>query len=222
MIVTPSQRMAPTEQIMANILVLNSSASGSGSVSDGLVADTVARLRQAHPDAVVVQRDLDRDALPHLTSTRVAGVRAQPATPAEHAARALSDELIAEVKAATHIVIGAPMYNFSIPTTLRTWFDHVLRPNATFSYAGGSPKGLVDDKPVYVVEARGGVYSEGPGAALDFQEPYLRQLLGFMGLTDVRFIHAEKIGFGPDARAESIAQAKRIIGELVDASALAA
>ena len=207
---------------MSTILVLNSSLSGPASVSNGLVEEAVTQLRRAHPEARVVRRDLAGDPVPHLTGLNVAGVRAQPTTPAEHAARALSDELIAELKAASFIVIGAPMYNFSIPSTLRTWFDHVLRPGVTFSYSAAGPKGLVEDKPVIVIESRGGVYSEGPGVAADFQEPYLRQLLGFVGLTDVRFVRVEKIGFGPEARQAAIEAATATIGELVESTRLAA
>jgi len=105
-------------------------------------------------------------------------------------------------------VIGAPMYNFSIPTGLRAWFDYVLRAGETFSYSEAGPRGLLGGKRVIVIESRGGLYSEGPAQAIDFQEPYLRHLLGFMGLADIAFIHAEKIGFGPDAREAALIGAK--------------
>lgn len=203
---------------MSTILVLNSSLSGEQSVSDRLVREAVTELAKRYPGARVVQRDLARNPIPHLTPTNVAGVRAQPTTTEEQAARALSDELIAELREASALVIGAPMYNFSIPSTLRTWFDHVLRPGATFSYSPAGPKGLIDDKPVIVIESRGGVYSEGPGVAADFQEPYLRQLLGFIGLTDVRFVRVEKIGFGPEARQQSIAEAIAALPQAVGVS----
>lgn len=192
---------------MSTILVLNSSLSGDQSVSDQVVNATVAELQQRHPAARIVRRDLATHPLPHLTPGNVAGVRAVPSTAEEQAARKLSDELIDELREATAVVIGAPMYNFSIPATLRTWFDLVVRPNATFSYATGSPKGLIDSKPVIVVESRGGLYSEGSGTAADFQEPYLRFLLGFIGLDDVRFVRVEKIGFGPEVRRQSIEHA---------------
>ncbi|RYG77641.1 FMN-dependent NADH-azoreductase, partial [bacterium] len=113
-------------------------------------------------------------------------------------------------------------YNFSVPTTLRTWFDHVLRPRVTFAYDQKGPKGLVNDKPVIVIEARGGLYSEGPAMAVDFQEPYLKQLLGFIGLTDVRFVRAEKIGFGPEARAASIEAAIATLRDVLPEQRLAA
>jgi FMN-dependent NADH-azoreductase len=185
---------------MSTILVLNSSVSGHSSVSRILVEEVVSRLLEAEPGATVVHRDLGAAPIPHLTTTNLAGVRGVPATDAEVAARALSDQLIAELRTADTIVIGAPMYNFSIPTGLRAWFDYVLRAGETFSYSEAGPRGLLGGKRVIVVESRGGLYSEGPAQAIDFQEPYLRHLLGFMGLADVAFIHAEKIGFGPDAR----------------------
>ena len=190
---------------MTKVLVLNSSVSGEASVSRLLVADAVAELTERYPDAQVVFRDLAADPIPHLLPSTVAGVRAQAVSPAEIEARALSDRLIAELRAADIVVIGAPMYNFSVPTTLRAWFDHVLRAGETFSYSEAGPKGLLEGKRVIVVESRGGLYSEGPAVSLDFQEPYLRQLLGFIGLTDVAFIRAEKIGYGPEAREQALA-----------------
>ena len=100
------------------------------------------------------------------------------------------------------------MYNFSIPTGLKAWFDFVLRPGKTFSYSEAGPQGLVTGKRVIIVVSRGGHYSEGPARAMDFQEPYLRTLLRFMGLTHVTFIHAEKLGFGPAARDAALAAAR--------------
>lgn len=200
---------------MSNILVLNSSVSGEASVSRLLVADAVTELTQRDPSAKLVFRDLAANPVPHLSPETVAGVRSQATTPAEQVARTLSDELIAELRAADTIVIGAPMYNFSIPTTLRSWFDHVLRAGETFSYSEAGPKGLLSGKKVIVVESRGGLYSEGPAKAIDFQEPYLRQLLGFIGLADdLTFIRAEKIGFGPDARDQALADSRAELAKL--------
>lgn len=196
---------------MSTILVLNSSLSGHTSVSRILVEEAVSRLLEAEPGATVVHRDLGAAPIPHLTTTNLAGVRGVPTTDAELAARALSDQLIAELRAADTIVIGAPMYNFSIPTGLRAWFDYVLRAGETFSYSEAGPRGLLGGKRVIVIESRGGLYSEGPAQAIDFQEPYLRHLLGFMGLADVAFIRAEKIGFGPDAREAALIGASKKI-----------
>ena len=191
---------------MSNILVIDSAVSGEASVSRALVREAVAALTEGTP-ARVVHRDLGRDPVPHLSEATLAGVRGEPATEAELATRALSDALIAELRAADVIVIGAPMYNFSVSTGLRAWFDHVLRAGETFRYSEAGPKGLLGGKRVIVVESRGGFYSEGPAQAVDFQEPYLRHLLGFIGLSDVTFVRAEKIGYGPEAREAAIAAA---------------
>jgi FMN-dependent NADH-azoreductase len=199
---------------MKNLLVINSSAAGTGSVSRVLVADAVAKLLAAEPDAQVTHRDLDAAPVPNLSSATLAGVRGTPKTAAEFAARRLSDELIAELRAADTIVIGAPMYNFSTSTLLRAWFDYVLRAGETLSYSETGPQGLLGGKRVIVVAARGGLYSEGPAQAVDFQEPYLRHLLGFVGITDVAFVHAEKLGYGPDARAAALKHATARISEL--------
>jgi FMN-dependent NADH-azoreductase len=193
---------------MANLLVINSSSARENSISRILVEETVARLTEASPEAVVVRRDLGVGPVPHLSADRLAGVRGVPTTEVEIAARTLSEVLIAELRSADVIIIGAPMYNFSIPTTLRAWFDYVLRAGETFSYSELGPKGLITGKRALVVESRGGLYSEGPGQTSDFQEPYLRRLLGFIGITDVTFIRAEKTAFGPDSRAAAIEVAK--------------
>ncbi len=199
---------------MKSLLVINSSAAREGSVSRTLVEDTVARLQAAHSLAKVVRRDLGEQPVPHLTTDTLAGVRGTPTTAAERQARALSDELIAELRAADTVIIGAPMYNFGVTTALRAWFDHVLRAGETFSYSAAGPQGLLPGKRVIVIESRGGLYSEGPASAVDFQEPYLRHLLGFIGITDVTFVRAEKLGYGPEARATALAQAKSHIASL--------
>jgi FMN-dependent NADH-azoreductase len=202
--------------MLHHILVVNSSASGEASVSRLLVGDVVRRLVDANPETSVTIRDVGEGAIPHLTSSTVAGVRAAAATDAELATRALSDKLIGELQSADLVVIGAPMYNFSIPSTLRSWFDHVLRPRVTFAYGAGGPQGLLSGKRAIVVESRGGVYSEGPSQSKDFQEPYLRQLLGFIGITEVDFIRAEGIGLGPEGRDNALAAAR---GQIATATA---
>lgn len=198
---------------MQKALVINSSASGEQSVSRTLVDYAVQRLAAVYPGLEVTYRDLDADPVPHLLSSTMAGVRATPATDLEFEAQALSDRIIAEVEAADILVIGAPMYNFSMPTTLRAYFDHLLRPRVTFSYSESGPQGLLTGKSAMIVETRGGLYSEGPAKVLDFQEPYIRHLLSFVGITEVFFIRAEKIGFGPEARELAIGNAKNRITE---------
>lgn len=193
---------------MNTLLVINSSVSGANSVSRALVEHAVAEIVRSHPDVRIIYRDVGQAPIPHLTAETVAGVRGTPQTESEQRARRLSDELIAELRAADTIVIGVPMYNFGVPTGLRAWFDHVLRAGETFAYSEAGPQGLLSGKRVIIVESRGGLYSEGPAKVVDFQEPYLRQLFGFIGVTDVTFIHAEKIGFGAQARDAAIATAK--------------
>ena len=154
---------------MQHILAINSSVAGEGSASRLLVEETVDRLQAASVSATVNWRDLGADPVPHLTTATLAGVRGEPATVAELASRALSDALIAELRAADTIVMGVPMYNFSVPTGLRAWFDHVLRAGETFRYSSAGPEGLLGGKRVIVIEARGGYYSEGPAQAFDFR-----------------------------------------------------
>ena len=202
---------------MKSMLVINSSAAREGSVSRELVEFAVDRLRQTTPQVQVIRRDLGDQPVPHLTVATLNGVRGTPTTAPEREARVLSDELIAELRAADTIVIGAPMYNFGVTTSLRAWFDYILRAGETFSYSAEGPRGLLGNKRVIVVESRGGLYSEGPARVIDFQEPYLRHLLGFIGIQDVTFVHAEKTGFGPEARTAAIDGARRQIAALADA-----
>ena len=190
------------------VLVINSSADLANAVSRTLVDAAVERLERTNPGLAVVRRDVAAQPIPHLVPETIEGVRGEIArTLSEVAARKLSDELIEELRETDIVVIGAPMYNFSVPTVLRAWFDHVLRPGETFRYTESGPLGLLDGKRVLVVESRGGFYSEATGKAGDFQAPYLRHLLGFIGLRDVTFVRAEKIGFGPDAREAAITTA---------------
>lgn len=194
---------------MKNILILASSAQGATSVSNRLIDDFAARLREAEPGVAIVRRDLGAEPPPHLTGETVHAIRGKEVeTDAEREAMALSDALVAELGEADLIVIGAPMYNFGMASTLKTWFDHVLRARVTFRYRDdGSVEGLVKGKKAIVVEARAGFYSEGEAAAADFQEPHIRFLLGFIGIDDVTFVRAEKLAFGPEAAEQAIAGA---------------
>mgnify|MGYP001077759295 FL=1 len=193
---------------MATALVLNSSTSGPASISRQLVQTTVDHLRRQNPGVHIVERDLNADPIPHLTTETTAALRGGEAnSPAQRDALALSAALIEELKAADTLVIGAPMYNFGIPPTLKSWFDYVLRAGLTFRYSETGPEGLLKGKRAIVVESRGGLYSSGPAQVMDSQEPHLRTLLSFVGITDVTFIRAEKLGFGPEAREEAIRNA---------------
>jgi FMN-dependent NADH-azoreductase len=194
---------------MSNVLLIHSSVFGENSQSLGLARDFLKR----YPRPVVVERALTPQTMPHLDGATFAAM----GTPA---GAALSDELIAELEAADTIVLAVPMYNFSIPSTLKAWIDHVARRGRTFRYTEKGPEGLLKGKKVYVLVARGGLYSKGaPAAAFDFQEPYLRAVLGFLGLADVTFIHLEGLAMGPEAananRDKALAEIERLTGGTV-------
>jgi FMN-dependent NADH-azoreductase len=201
---------------MSTVLVLTSSALGAASVSNQLVQDAITQLVLQDLQLRVFTRDLGGKPIPHLTIDSANALRgAEPANAAQAAAQALSDELIAELKAADTLVIGAPMYNFGIASTLKTWFDYVLRAGITFKYSESGPVGLLEGKRVIVIETRGGLYSEGPAQVMDSQEPHLRNLLSFMGITNVKFFRAEKLAFGPEAREQAIDAARAQLTEAI-------
>jgi len=197
---------------MKTALIVTSSANGDASISSGLATILVDRLRESEPGLTVVLRDVGADPVPHLTAQTVAAIKAAPETEAELAARELSDALIAELAEADLLVIASPMYNFGMSSTLKSWFDHVVRVGVTIRYGENGPEGLMTGKKAVVIESRGGVYSEGPGAALDGQEAHIRTLLGFMGIADVTFVRAEKLGYGPQAAEAAIAEASVALG----------
>jgi FMN-dependent NADH-azoreductase len=207
---------------MIKALIVNSAATGEASVSARLTSEFATRLKQRDPNAVLTIRDVGANPLPHLTAETVGAIRGAANTEEERRALALSDALIAELRDADLIVIGAPMYNFGIPSTLKAWFDHVLRAGVTFRYTAEGPEGLVKGKRAIVIESRAGFYSEGPGAASDSQEPHLRTMLAFMGIEDVTFVRAEKLAFGPEAVAEAIDAAIGQLDHAAEELALAA
>jgi FMN-dependent NADH-azoreductase len=193
---------------MTKVLILDSAATGEASVSRRLTRELAGALKARNPSVQIVHRDIGADPVPHLTEETVGAIRGGEAeTPAAREAIALSDRLIAELKEADLIVIGAPMYNFGMPSTLKAWFDHVLRAGISFRYSSAGPEGLIKGKRAIVVESRAGFYSEGPAAVMDSQEPHIRTLLGFMGIDAVTFVRAEKLAFGPEAAEAAIADA---------------
>jgi len=195
-----------------NILVISSSANGDASVSNGLVGRFVDSVREHNPAAHLVLRDVGANPLPHLTNETVAAIKGEPKSPAELAARQLSDALVEELQQADLIVIASPMYNFGISSTLKSWFDHVLRAGLTFRYTEAGPEGLLKGKRAVVIESRAGLYSEGPAAAMDGQEPHIRAMLGFVGLNDVTYVRVEKLAFGPDVAGAVIEEAAQALG----------
>ncbi len=186
-----------------NILIVTSSAQGAASVSNRLARGFAEQLQASHPGSLVTWRDVGREPLPHLVEETIAGIRAEAQTDAEIAARDVSDQLLAEVRAADLVVIASPMYNFGISSTLKTWFDHLLRPRIAFRYSPKGPEGLLGNRKVVVIESRAGVYA---GSA-DLQEAHLRTMLTFAGLSDLTFVRAEGLASGPEAAEAAIARA---------------
>jgi FMN-dependent NADH-azoreductase len=188
-----------------NILYLTSSPRGSASYSNRVAANVLDELRARDPGATVTVRDLARDELPHIGDDFFTATRGPngPQTDVQRALLKRSDELVDELFAADLIVIAAPMINFTIPTNLKAWIDFVARAGRTFRYSEKGPEGLVKGKQVIVVAARGGVYQEA-GKALDFQLPYLKGVLGFLGMTDVEVLEVEGTAYGPEAAEKAV------------------
>jgi FMN-dependent NADH-azoreductase len=191
-----------------NVLYLSSSPRGADSYSSRVANELIADIRRNNPGAAIVERDLATDPLPHIDSDFVAATRGPkgPQTERQRALLRRSDELLKEVTEADTIIIATAMINFTIPTTLKAWFDWIGRPGKAFAYVDGKPKGLLTGKRVVVIGASGGIYA-GDNPAGDYQRPYLKWMLGFLGITDVDFIDVEGIGYGPEQAAKSFAAA---------------
>jgi FMN-dependent NADH-azoreductase len=190
---------------MTNILQINTSLFGDEGASSQLADEFVNQWRQ-RDQVSTVRRDLAREPVPHLTA---AGFQAalRPAderTPAQANQAALADELVAELLAADALVIALPMYNFNLPSTLKAWFDHVARAGTTFRYTSNGPEGLLKVEKAYVFATRGGVYQ---GTEFDFQTPYVKQFLGFLGIDDVEFVYAEGLAMNDASRQKALAAA---------------
>lgn len=190
-----------------NILQVNSSARIHGSHSTRLASALVERLRERHPQARVTVRDLARTPHPVLDEAALDALftPAEQRTPEQAARVALDDALIAEIQAADVVVLGVPMYNFGVPAQLKNWIDAISRAKVTFQYTEKGPEGLLKGKKVYAVLTRGGIYRNQPS---DSQVPYLKTVLGFLGMTDVQFIYAEGLAMGPEAERQALANAQ--------------
>lgn len=181
---------------MKKILNIISSPRGAGSYSIQLAQALIDSLGKANPGSTVKTVNLAEKQFPHLEESHITGFFTPPDQQTDRHREALqhSEEAIRDILEADVLVIGAPMYNFTIHSALKTWIDHIVRRGRTFSYSEKGPEGLVKGKKVYIVLASGGVYSEGPGKGQDFVEPYLRSVLGFIGLTDVTTLRVEGTG----------------------------
>ena len=204
---------------MAKVLHINSSVRNSGSLSRQLSGEFIAKWQAGQPADVIVERDLAANPVPHL-SEEMMGAFFTPAEQRSPQAAELvkvSDQLVDELLAADVIVLAAPMYNFSVSSTLKAWIDHIARAGRTFQYTANGPVGLATGKKVYIFTASGGVYSEGPAAAYDHLSTYLRAVLGFIGITDITFIHAEGVALGEAAVAATMSKSRAAIADLLPA-----
>jgi FMN-dependent NADH-azoreductase len=200
---------------MKTLLLIRSSLLLGNGQSNRLADRYVAAWQAANPQGRVLVRDLAQNPVPHLDLARV-GAFSTPAeqrTPEQQALVAESDALIDELQSADVIALGLPLYNFGIPSTLKAYFDHIARAGVTFSYTASGPEGLVKGKRVVVFAARGGLYQGQPH---DTQTPYVRNFLGFLGMTDVRFVFAEGLNMGDEPRAKGLRSAESAIDTLVE------
>lgn len=196
------------------LLQVNASLFSNEGQSTRLADRFVAAWRKQNPGANVILRDLARDPVPHLNAERfqafITAVDSRNA--GQRAVVAYSDALINELRRADAIVLGVPMYNFDVPSTLKAWFDHIARAGETFKYTEQGARGLLTGKQAYVFSARGGYYA---GTAADTQTAYLRNFLGLMGITDVEFIYAEGLAMGDVPRQKGLAEAQQAVARIV-------
>lgn len=201
---------------MSKVLVLKSSILAGYSQSNQLVDHFVEEWKAAHGSDELTIRDLAANPVPVLDGELVGAMRPSdtPLTPRQQEALDLSDELITEINAHDTIVIAAPMYNFNIPTQLKNYFDLIARAGVTFRYTSNGPEGLITGKKVVVISSRGGIHKDTPS---DLLTPYLKLFLGFLGMTDVKFVFAEGIAYGPEVATKAANDAKEALKEIVAA-----
>ncbi|HEV2219715.1 MAG TPA: NAD(P)H-dependent oxidoreductase [Casimicrobiaceae bacterium] len=195
------------------LLQVKTSIFGDAGQSSRLADAFVARRRATEPGTEIIVRDLARDPVPHLTAERFGAFIADPEarTEEQRAVVAASDVLIAELKRADTIVLGLPMYNFGIPSVLKAYFDHIARAGVTFRYTEKGPVGMLTGKKAYAFATRGGRYA---GTPRDLQTAYVRDFLGFLGITDVEFVYAEGLAISDASRQAALAKAALEIDRL--------
>lgn len=204
------------------ILQLDTSIFGDASVSRTLSAAIVAELQRVHPHARLVYRDLAAQPIDQLDEVIAAGFRPSKVehfSAADRAQHALSETLVTELLASDIIVLGVPMYNFSVPSQLKAWFDRLAQPGRTFQYTADGPVGIAGDKKVIMASTRGGGYASGPAAAMDFHETYTRAFFGFLGIRQFSVLRAELLSKGAELRSQSIKAALDSVPQAVAALA---
>lgn len=202
---------------MVNILHIDSSPRGERSHSRELSKEFVSGWRAAHPEDAIAYRDIGHHTIPHVNEAWIAAAFSPPETHTPELTEALriSDELIDEFLAADRYVFGVPMYNFNIPSTFKAYIDQIVRANRTFAVDAQGLRGLVEGKKAVIITARGSDFSAtSPFAAYDFQEPYLRAIFGFIGITDIQFINANSLN-GGDTRTQSLSEARAAIQDAI-------
>jgi FMN-dependent NADH-azoreductase len=209
-------------RLILKLLHIDAAITGENSVSRTLTAQIVAAWKTAHPHTEVEYLDLVANAPAHFTMDAMCPRTGQTdgLTAAQVAENAVSEQLVRQFLSADVVVIGAPFYNFGIPSQLKAWIDRIAQPGRTFQYTANGPEGLAKGKKVIVASTRGGVYSTSPqGQAMEHQESYLQTVLGFFGITDVEFVRAEGVAMGDDAKAQALQQAQAALQRVVAASA---
>jgi FMN-dependent NADH-azoreductase len=202
---------------MRHLLQINTSLFGEGGQSTTLANEFVRAWQETHPQGIVIQRNASGDAIPHLTGERFTAFLAKPEarTPEQQAFAGFSESLIEELRRADTIVLGLPLYNFGVPSSLKAYFDHIARAGITFRYTENGPQGLLTGKKVYVFATRGGQYA---GTPLDSQTNFVRDFLAFLGMKDVEFIYAEGLAMGDASKTASLAKAREVIEGIRNAS----
>jgi FMN-dependent NADH-azoreductase len=200
---------------MKQILIIESSPRGAMSASRQLTEKLRERLRARYPDATFVEHDLAKDPLPHLDYPTVRAIFTKDRAEAESLKEVLrlSNQHAGEVLSSDLLVIASPMWNFGLPSSLKAWIDHIVRPGKTFRYTGGGAEGLALRKKAILVLASGGVFTEGPWKSWDSVEPYLRLILGFIGITDVQTVRAEGMNI-PSLAPNAVPAGERMIETL--------
>lgn len=199
---------------MTTLLQINSSINNGNGQSSQLATQFVAAWLKRNPGTQLVKRDVAAgEAVPHLTAERFGAFITKPEerSAGQKAVVEYSDALINELKQADVIVLGLPMYNFGVPSQLKAYFDHIARAGVTFKYTDKGPVGLITGKKAYVLAARGGMYA---GTPLDTQTNYVRDFLRFIGISDVEFVYAEGLAYGPEAKDNSLSKAAAEIERL--------
>jgi len=197
---------------MTTILHIKSSSNLNKANTRQIGEVAIARLKAKNPDAQIIERDLVKNPVPHVSPEFLGAMFSGDDNAPGFA---LSNQLVDELIASDIIMIEAPMYNFSIPSVLKAWIDHIARARKTFSYTQNGPVGLVKGKKAILILSSGGVYTDGPAKSMDYEATYLRSVLNFIGITDVEIIRAEGMGMGGEKAAAALAQAKEKAGSLM-------